>query len=363
MEGNETTGEGNGTNNDVLIEKEIFLPPYHLSVGAIFKDGKFVEGKTYSLDLEPRQVFNAKNKHVHNTSLYQNSSIDIDYFIKQKEFIDNLSEDDKLLLASYTHYGDRIINNFLRKIWTGKTLLEFLNDNVKEVEDRDKFKNLLGVSIDLITEQNFMKIIGDFVEKFRKVFMKVPILEKPLRVFRGIEVDSTFDPRKGGIPSPTIDYLSTTYDPYEGPLHLYSGESCCIYEIVINKGVRALWVEPMSKYQHEREIIIENNVIIYNGCRKYKTLTYGVYKNDDFAEETRQIDVFEFEIKPYTLPITLTSRLRNGLTRIYSKFCGTRGTKKRGINNNSKKRNSKGNNSNSNDNNSKGRKRRKIGNS
>jgi len=234
-----------------------------------------------------------------------------------------------------------------------------------------------------------MKIIGDFVEKFRKVFMKVPILEKPLRVFRGIEVGSTFDPRKGGIPSPTIDYLSTTYDPYESKLHLYSGESCCIYEIVINKGVRALWVEPMSKYRDEREIIIENNVVIYNGCRKYKTLTYGVYKNDDYAVETRQIDVFEFEIKPYTLPITLTSRLRNGLTRIYSKFCGTRGvTLKRGISNNSKnskKRkignsngnnsksngnnsnsngnnsNGNGNNSNSNGNNSNGSKRRKIG--
>ena len=341
--------KGNGT-NDALIVAEIFLPPYRPL------------DTTDSLELEPRQVFNAKQKNFHNTSLYQNSSIDINYFTKQKEFIDNLSEDDKLLLASYTHFGDRIINNFLRKIWTEKTLLAFLNEHVKLME-HDTFSKLLGVSIDLITEQDVMKIIGDFVEKFRKVFMKVPILEKPLRVFRGIEVDSTFDPRKGGIPSPTIDYLSTTYDPYESPLQLYSGESCCIYEIVINKGVRALWVEPMSKYPLEREIIIESNVVIYNGCRKYKNLTYGVYKNHNYALETRQIEVFEFEIKPYTPPITLTGSFKNALGIIYSKFCGRRGVtyKRQRSNGNKGNGNSNKGNGNKGNGNSNGNKRSKKG--
>ena len=296
----------------------------------------------------------------HKEHIFQDSDFDTDYFLKQMQFLESLTEEERKVLASYTNDGYQLINGFLRKQWNNKTLFAFISSRRSPSWDEvfgDIFKDL--------TEKNCMAQVGSYVKNYIELFKKVPPVEKPIRVFRGVEVNDTFDPRKGGIKSPTIDFLSTTYAPDDSLLNRYAGEGCCIYEFVIYPGVRALWIQPLSYFEHEKEIIIEYNIALYNGCSKFKTLMFEKEEDEEGEEGEegeedeegedhgfgfRDILVYDFEIKPYKSAFNKVKNVTRQLLRFLS-TCG-RGrnnkkntTRKRGWNNS--------NHNNSNNNNSK----------
>ena len=271
----------------------------------------------------------------HNHDVIQNTSFDSNYFIEQKEFIESLTETEKSILASYTQYGDRLINNISRKKFNETNLFAY----IKNIQDKEDFKNVFKhIFTKPLTKENCYSEVLRYIKLFQKLFQKVPPLKKAIRVFRGIYTDDNFDPRKQGIESPTYDFLSTTYDPYNSSLNNFSGSECCIMEFIIQPGVRAFWIQPISYYVHEMEIIIENNVTLYNGCRKFKSLmidhTYNndTNKNNNHTNENnsvdfRKIEVFEFEVKPY---VSFIKKVTNVTRRILSKLCDVRGvTRKR----------------------------------
>jgi len=183
----------------------------------------------------------------HKGHIFQDSDFDTDYFFNQMQFLESLSEEERKLLASYTKYGDRLINGFLRKQWNNQTLFAFISSRMSASWDE-----VFGGIFKDLTEGNCMSQVASYVKKYIELFKKVPPVEKPIRVFRGVEVNDTFDPRKGGIKSPTIDFLSTTYAPDNSLLNRYAGEGCCVYEFVIYPGVRALWIEPLSYFENEK---------------------------------------------------------------------------------------------------------------
>lgn len=261
----------------------------------------------------------------HNHTVIQNTSFDGNYFIEQKEFIESLTEMEKSILASYTQYGDRLINNISRKKFNETNLFAY----IKNIQDREDFKNVFkDIFTKPLTKENCYSEVLRYIKLFQKLFQKVPPLKKAIRVFRGIYTDDNFDPRKQGIESPTYDFLSTTYDPYNSSLNNFSGSECCIMEFIIQPGVRALWIQPISYYTPEMEILIENNVTLYNGCRKIKGLMYNTgNNNENTSVDFRDIEVFEFEIKPN---LSFIKKVSNVTRRILSKLCDVRGvTRKR----------------------------------
>jgi len=263
----------------------------------------------------------------HDAYVLQGEDIDMNYFEEQKDFIKSLDDNEKKILTSYTQYGDRLINGILRGKWNKDNLYDYIQSKVdhnsKDNNSVETFENVFENIFDvkLITKENCMKIVKEYVDKFQTLFLRVPPLKKKLRVFRGLKTSETFDPRKGGIPSPTTDFLSTTYDPHDSSLNNYTGKAtnnkevgCCLMEFVIQPGVRALWIAPISYYQNEKEIIIENGIALYNGCRRTKELMFNL---DDLSNNNnntrdvvdwRPVEVFEFEIKPYESTLAIIRR-------------------------------------------------------
>jgi hypothetical protein len=268
----------------------------------------------------PFTVFEATNSQSHESDVFQNTSVDINYFKDQKNFIKSLNEGDRNILVSYTKYGDRLINGMLRKIWNKSTIFDYITEKKKEEDFNKVFKDIFKKEL---TKRNCYSEVEKYVSEFQKVFKKVPKLKKSIRVFRGIYTDDFFDPRTHGIQSPTYDFLSTTYDPLDSSINNYAGKDCCIMEFVIQAGVRALWIEPISYFKNEREIIIENNAILYNGCRKIKSLMHYTGNNDENVT-SRDIEVFEFEIKPNKSIYNYVTNYLNKTRNVLYKTCFTR---------------------------------------
>lgn len=279
-------------------------------------DSKFIS--SFSVD-------EITNSWSHDHTVMQDTSFDMYYFKEQKKFIKSLSKEEISILASYTKYGDRLINGMLRNKFSKSTIFSYI-ESIQGEEFNEIFKYVFTSPL---TRDNCYYEVERYVKIFQKLFQKVPILNKAIRVFRGIYVDDLFDPRTQGIVSPTYDFISSTYAPYESSLNNYSGKDCCIMEFIIQPGVRALWIEPISYFNHELEIIIENNVDLYNGCRKIKKLMHDTNNNNvDF----RDIEVFEFEVKPH---VSFFKSIKNTTRRMLSKLCYIRGTRRNKINNKS----------------------------
>jgi len=66
----------------------------------------------------------------HTAHIFQDSDFDTDYFLKQMQFLESLTEEERKVLASYTKYGDQLINGFLRKQWNNKTLFAFISSRM-----------------------------------------------------------------------------------------------------------------------------------------------------------------------------------------------------------------------------------------
>ena len=258
----------------------------------------------------------------HRDTLFQDTTLDMTYFRDQKAFLDTLQPEERLILKSYTYYGDRIINTMLRGGWTPKSFMTYISDIVY-VREEDTFTSILG-PLGQLNEENCLARVIDYIDRFRTVFNKVPVLTKPLRLFRGIEPNDTFNPGVQEMISTTMDYLSTAYDPIHNTiLETYTGTQCCAYEFIVHPGVRALWIEPISNFPSEGEIIIEQGVTVINGCRNKKKLVYKT-END---YRNRDVLVVGYDILPHDAkppPIVVDTALGFG-RHIYSYLCSTLG--------------------------------------
>ena len=233
----------------------------------------------------------SEKDHHHGDFLFQDSTIDMDFFNRQKEFVEGLTKPDLDILFSYTKNGAYLINYYLRHSITDQQLFDYTK----------KFQGDIGpIKQTEITLQNIRPSVKAYVESFERVFNKVPRLTKPLRLFRGLIPRDHYDPRKDGLLSPTLDYWSTTYAPNDSSApDIFTEGSCCMIEIVATPGVRVLWVEPFSHHKEEREIILDRNVNLkLSSCATHK------WKND---YDTDKIEVYDFEVSATIGPIQRVS--------------------------------------------------------
>jgi hypothetical protein len=292
-------------------------------------------GNKTDFTIQALPVYDGQPAHVmlfdglnHSDTLHQDTTLDMTYFRDQKAFLDTLLPEERLILKSYTYYGDGLINTMMRGGWTPASLMAHLQVAYTRT---DAFKTILG-PLDKLNEENCMARVTTYIERFQTVFNKVPVLTKPLRLFRGINPNEAFNPGVQEMSSPTMDYLSTTYDPIYTLLNSYVGKECCAYEFIVHPGVRALWIEPISKFPGEAEIVIDRNVIVVNGCRNTKTLLYkDVSDEQKPGIQRRDVRVVGYDIlAPDAEPPPLIVDTALGFGRhIYNYLCSTRGGKRR----------------------------------
>lgn len=204
-----------------------------------------------------------------------------EYFEEQNAFYKKLTEDEKAILKSYSLYGDKILNSLLRKDYSENLLLNYIS-LIRDKHGDDTVKSLFGVTFSDINKENVLSISNAYLTKFMNTFNKVPTVNKEFTVFRGTKEPT---PQFGG-------FLSTTYDPLGYQLNLFSGPSCCVYELKIKKGVRALWMAPVSQFDTEHEIIISP----YTTISILKETTKEVWKAGRTISKTTKT-VYECVVK------------------------------------------------------------------
>jgi hypothetical protein len=205
----------------------------------------------------------------------------------QETFINSLSEDDKDILSSYTKHGDEIINNVLRGSATVKNIREIIDRFRK---DRDSiFLNKLLTNYEKNSD-NIVNFAQEYVRQFISVWKRVPTVSKPFKVFRGT---NNFRQSLSG-------FISTTFYPYHmNSLFQYTNQKdCCIYELTINAGVRALMISPLSRWANENEILIDpTSLTSINKSGILKSLEFESTGYDgEKVTSTQEIQTYSGEI-------------------------------------------------------------------
>lgn len=147
----------------------------------------------------------------------------------QTTFLNSLTSEESHILQSYTDVGDGIINQVLR----------------------GNFNTLTEDSINLLKkytlEDTKIGAIPYYVSSFMNIVKKSPVIKDTLRLYRGIKGEEHIDMHKN-------DIISTSYLP--GVIQQFKGNKCCSIVIDVNPGVRAVWIEKVSVYPEEREVIL-----------------------------------------------------------------------------------------------------------
>lgn len=153
----------------------------------------------------------------------------------QTAFLESLTPDEKAILNSYTHHGDRITNAVLRG-----TPLEGMRHHIESLPMTEPKGTTLG-------------LIPSYVAKFMNVIKKAPIVTEEMTLYRGINAGSSPYQESNG-----NEVLSTTYDPKIAKTFAGSSsvDHCCFITIRVIPGVRVLWIEPISRFPDEREVIL-----------------------------------------------------------------------------------------------------------
>ena len=256
--------------------------------------------------------------------VHQDADLDMGWFKEQLAFLKSLTPADRDLLRSYSRTGDEVINTVLQggTLETAKPmLLEVLKKlkrpvkakPVVEVIDASGDRRLRSVPIgevvrpynlfsskplSEINESNIVEVAQDYVRRFIAVFERVPVLTKPLRVFRGV-----IPPPCQRRVFPLRGFSSTTYDPFSASLNTFTEDMCCVMDIVLEPGVRALWIEPISHFEMEREVLVDSRSVTTEIPKDpIRSTIVFVKRSSEVAtpgkEKPISMDVFKCTVKP-----------------------------------------------------------------
>lgn len=239
-----------------------------------------------------------------------------DLLDRQDKFYASLSYREMQMLQTYTLFGDRLLNNFLRQTRediAGLIATMLRNDMETpldyQIVDRytqlkseglwmppyeelfirdEEFNRLMertGVSESMRAEfigminrircrqivfnnqewfsdfKNIKPMLYDLFTEIMDVILRAPRPLAPVKVYRGMGSE-----RQKSLRFTAMDFWSTSISPKaamefaRGKTHMMS-EICCIYEITINPGVPCMFLDPISKVENEMEILMVPSTI------------------------------------------------------------------------------------------------------
>ena len=217
------------------------------------------------------------------------------WLVRQEKYIESLSLRDLEILKSYTSHGDRLVNGYCRGSLDdiGDLITAMVGEeNVplaysfydqyreyskkglaleprKEYVDEEGEINMPTFKTTLMRNLDFFrkaKNIGTLLEQYKQDLVRIisnsPKLTSPIVTYRGIQSEAHLSSSK----FKNVDFLSTTLDPFSvlpftQEFKDPSGKTgatfnCCVYEMTINKTVPCMYMQFISNYANEFEVLV-----------------------------------------------------------------------------------------------------------
>jgi hypothetical protein len=303
-----------------------------LTISLEFKSNNFNEGLKYGYDLD--------------------NEFDLDYvwYSKNLKYLENLSLFEKLIVMGYTYNGDEYANFYLqgrtielkkyindkiymneinnRKLFplyaTAKSIIKseyrnidlyfipgkmikYVQDFTSAINDMIKYSDdmfyytLLDIA-DCFSVDFWIKNVALFCNSLDKIIKNSPPIEKKMIVFRGAK-DKYWKKENSDLYQNNT-FMSTSFN-IKVPFDFSEGD-CCYKKIILNPGMRVLFIDPLSQIPQENEILIGLNnsfKILYNKVNKYTELNkYNIYneytQNICNNEKTELLDLTVMEAYP-----------------------------------------------------------------
>jgi hypothetical protein len=280
-------------------------------------------------NLEDDELFITEDRTKHDSLLYQDDSLDFSWFSNQAKFIDGLTDRETFLLKTYTRNGDEVINSLFKL--KGRELVDTLMKTVTHLKTPDRKGkprvNIFDpVKLETITPANVVTISSKYANEVISIFNKAPPVENTLRVFRGLRPNN--DDGKLTV-FPLRGITSTTYNPMDKVLTTYSdmhdvvkgidnkGKSlppnCCVYDMILRRGVKAIWLEPITEFPGEQEIVLLPTLIQASYSHP-KLKTY--YPKDSGYYQSVQVQTYDVIINPI---VGKTFTMKGGLRKRFKR--------------------------------------------
>lgn len=300
----------------------------------IIEQAKIVWSK-YNLEADELSITDDRTKH--DSLLYQDDSIDFSWFSNQAKFIDSLTDREVFLLRTYTRNGDEIINSLFRLKGSElvTALMKVVNHLKTPQKDGKPRVNVFDpVNLQTINSGNVVAISSKYANEVISIFSKAPPVENTLRVFRGLRPNTNDETTLTVFPLRGI--TSTTYNPMGSVLSTYSamhghirGEddeyarsfiargrpvpsNCCVYDMILRRGVKAIWLEAITEFQGEQEIILLPTTI----QASYSHPKLKTYSPRDEYYQPVEIQTYDVIINPISgKTFTMTGGLRKRFKR------------------------------------------------
>jgi hypothetical protein len=244
-----------------------------------------------------------------------------DFLRRQEAFYGTLTYRELQTLQTYTLYGDRLLNNFLRQ-QSDRDIEELVNsmlfqdvetpidyqivDNYGKLQslglnlppyeklfiDDEAFDDMLGrmylsesMRKELIGKinraecqrivirnkawfsdfKNIKPMVYALFTEIMDIILRAPRPKAPIKVYRGMGSE-----RQTSLTFTAMDFWSTSISP-EAAMEFMRGkthstnEMCCIHEITVNAGVPCMFLDPISKVAGEMEILMVPSTIYKSG--------------------------------------------------------------------------------------------------
>ncbi len=252
-----------------------------------------------------------------------------DLLKRQRQFYETLDLREIQMLQTYTLFGDRLLNNFLRQtrddiaglidimlrrdmetpldyqivdrytelkaagLWMPPYEDMFINDegfkqikarlNVSESR-RSEFVGLLSRAKcrEIVARnqawfsdfKNIKSMLYDLFTEIMDIILRAPRPLAPIKVYRGMGSE-----RQKSLRFTSMDFWSTSISP-EAAMEFARGvthsmrEICCLYEITVNPGVPCMFLDPISKVANEMEILMVPSTIYKSAPEVRKKALY-----------------------------------------------------------------------------------------
>lgn len=251
---------------------------------------------------------------------YDQPALD-DFLDRQLKFYETLKFREVQILQTYTLYGDRLLNNFLRQqsdrdieqliesmlfqdvetpidyqIVDNYGKLRSLGLNLPPYEklfiDDEAYDNMMdrmylskSMRKELIGKinraecqrivirnkawfsdfKNIKPMVYALFTEIMDIILRAPQPKAPIKVYRGMGSE-----RQKSLTFTAMDFWSTSISPdaamefMRGKTHS-TNEMCCIHEITVNAGVPCIFLDPISKVAGEMEILMVPSTIYKSG--------------------------------------------------------------------------------------------------
>ena len=278
------------------------------------------------------------NKNLYN--IEQEVYIDMNWYVNNIRYMENLPIKDKMTIMGYTHMGDRYANIYL--MGNKENLTSYLTNTLgyqeinfffplyyqakeKIVREKDSIlKYIVGnkekvikdfitpitSNIEEITSYNLIvknkqslslefwfDVIKIFIDDLDRIIRQSPPTQTKMILFRGA-ASKYYKTDSNKYVNNT--FMSTSLD-YKVPLQ-FTEMDCCLKKIIINPGTHILFTECLTQHPGESEILIglNNKFKIIEDKTKYYYNIYNYNQNEEYPdnlcienENTMEVTVME----------------------------------------------------------------------